>query len=109
LRVMALSGWAPGLEDCARCGTIGPHDWFVAQLGGVVCRSCAPAGAARLDAPTGSLLRSLMAGEWNEVDAATPGSSAAASGLVAAYAQWHLERGIRSFEHLSSAPREVAS
>ena len=101
LRAMALSGWAPALGECARCGTTGPHDTFVAQLGGMVCRDCAPTGAARVAAPTVTLLRSLMAGEWNDVDAAAPASSAAASGLIAAYTQWHLERGIRSLSHLS--------
>ncbi|MDN3494403.1 DNA repair protein RecO [Planococcus sp. APC 4015] len=100
LRAMALSGWAPGLHDCARCGRPGPHDWFVAQIGGMVCDHCAPAGSARVAPQTSSLLRSLMAGEWSEVDAASAGSSAAASGLIAAYAQWHLERGIRSLVHV---------
>ncbi|MFT4212732.1 MAG: DNA repair protein RecO, partial [Microbacterium sp.] len=37
LRAMALSGWAPGLDACARCGAPGPHRWFVAQAGGTVC------------------------------------------------------------------------
>jgi DNA repair protein RecO (recombination protein O) len=96
LRAMALSGWAPGLEDCTRCGAVGPHDTFVAQLGGVVCADCAPAGAARITPETGALLRSLIAGEWDAVDAASSQATAAASGLIAAYAQWHLERGIRS-------------
>ena len=105
LRAMALSGWAPALGECARCGTTGPHDTFVAQLGGMVCRDCAPTGAARVAAPTVTLLRSLMAGEWNDVDAAAPASSAAASGLIAAYTQWHLERGIRSLEHVPSGDR----
>jgi len=104
LRVMALSGWAPGLFDCARCGRTGPHDWFVAQLGGTVCAECAPAGSARVHADTGALLRALMAGEWDDVDAASPAATGAASGLVAAYAQWHLERGIRSLSHVE-APR----
>jgi DNA repair protein RecO (recombination protein O) len=103
LRAMALSGWAPGLDDCARCGAPGPHDAFVAQLGGVVCSACAPAGSARLARPTGDLLRALMRGEWDAVDAAEPGPTAAASGLVAAYAQWHLERGIRSLAHVETA------
>ncbi len=96
LRAMALSGWAPALDECARCGTVGPHDWFVAQLGGVVCGDCAPAGSARIRPETGALLRALIAGEWDEVDAAAEAATAAASGLVAAYTQWHLERGIRS-------------
>lgn len=102
LRAMALSGWAPGLTECARCGKPGPHSAFVAQLGGMVCDDCAPMGAARLDAPTANLLQSLMAGDWADVDAAFPATSASASGLVAAYAQWHLERGIRSLEHVAS-------
>ncbi|SBS70932.1 DNA repair protein RecO [uncultured Microbacterium sp.] len=102
LRAMALSGWAPGLEDCARCGTVGPHEWFVAQLGGTVCSACAPVGSARLRPETGDLLRALMAGEWDDVDAASPGATGAASGLIAAYAQWHLERGIRSLSHIEA-------
>ncbi|MBN9179959.1 DNA repair protein RecO [Microbacterium sp.] len=104
LRAMALSGWAPGLDECARCGAPGPHQAFVAQLGGTVCGDCAPVGSVRVDADTSSLLRALMAGEWDVVDDAPAGSIGAASGLIAAYAQWHLERGIRSLEHVSAAP-----
>lgn len=100
LRVMALSGWAPSLGDCARCSAPGPHTSFVAQLGGAVCAACAPAGSPQLRDSTLNLLRALMSGEWDRVDAASAADTAAASGLVAAYAQWHLERGIRSFAHL---------
>ncbi|MFD5225675.1 DNA repair protein RecO [Microbacterium sp. NPDC058342] len=102
LRVMALSGWAPALEDCARCGAPGPHVNFAPQLGGTVCGQCAPAGTPRLSASTLGLLRALMGGDWDTVDAAPPADLAAASGTVAAYAQWHLERGIRSLEHVSA-------
>ena len=69
-----------------------------------MCGDCAPAGSARLHPETGALLRALIAGEWDTVDSASERASAAASGLVAAYAQWHLERGIRSLSHLE-APR----
>ncbi|WP_417562458.1 DNA repair protein RecO [Microbacterium sp.] len=100
LRAMAMSGWAPGLGDCARCGLPGPHGHFVAQLGGIVCDDCAPAGSVRVDLTTTQLLQALIAGEWDVVDAAPGASTAAASGLVAAYAQWHLERGIRALEHV---------
>jgi DNA repair protein RecO (recombination protein O) len=102
LRAMALSGWAPGLDDCARCGAPGPHDAFVAQLGGMVCADCAPVGSARVDVETAGMLRALMAGEWDVIDTASPRAVGAASGLIAAYAQWHLERGIRSLEHVSA-------
>ncbi len=103
LRAMALSGWAPGLDGCARCGRPGSHDAFVAQLGGLVCADCAPAGSARIASTTSSLLRALLRGDWDEVDAAPHPAAAAASGLVAAYAQWHLERGIRSLAHVEGA------
>ncbi|QKJ19413.1 DNA repair protein RecO [Microbacterium hominis] len=102
LRAMALSGWAPSLSGCARCGAEGPHASFVAQLGGMVCGDCAPAGSARVDSATAALLTALMAGEWEDVDAAPGAATSAASGLIAAYAQWHLERGIRSLAHVSS-------
>ncbi|MFF3027785.1 MULTISPECIES: DNA repair protein RecO [unclassified Microbacterium] len=108
LRVMALSGWAPSLGDCARCGDPGPHTHFVGQLGGSVCTNDAPAGSPRIAERTLSLLRSLMAGEWELIDAASPVETSAASGLIAAYAQWHLERGIRSLAHVIDAPREGA-
>lgn len=96
LRTMALSGWAPALSACARCGTTGPHQWFVAQLGGSVCDGCAPAGSARVRPETRDLLAALIAGEWDAVEAAADRTAAAASGLVAAYTQYHLEHGIRS-------------
>lgn len=102
LRVMALSGWAPGLDACARCGRVGEHTSFVAQLGGMVCPDCSPVGSARVDAETLGVLRALMTGEWDIVDGASAGAGGAASGLIAAYTQWHLERGIRSLEHLGT-------
>ena len=103
LRAMALSGWAPALSACARCGAPGPHRSFVAQLGGAICEDCAPVGAARPPVGTLSLLQALMAGERDIVDTADARDTAGASGLIAAYAQWHLERGIRSFAHLEKA------
>lgn len=108
LRVMSLSGWAPSLEDCARCGRPGPHAAFVAQLGGLVCSECAPVGSPRISASALALLRALLAGDWETIDHAPQADTAAASGTVAAYAQWHLERGIRSLAHVSESRPEGA-
>lgn len=102
LRVMSLSGWAPSLHDCARCSAPGPHTAFVAQLGGLVCAGCAPAGSARLAPAALVLLHALLAGEWAVIDRAADRDAAAASGLISAYAQWHLERGIRSLAHVEA-------
>ncbi|WP_296196712.1 DNA repair protein RecO [uncultured Microbacterium sp.] len=100
LRALSLSGWAPSLEHCARCAAPGPHEHFVAQLGGMICDSCAPIGSPRIAPATRAVLRALLGGDWIVIDAATPADAGAASGLIAAYAQWHLERGIRSLAHL---------
>jgi DNA repair protein RecO (recombination protein O) len=42
------------------------------------------------------LLGALLAGEWAIADVSEPRHRREASGLVAAYLQWHLERGLRS-------------
>lgn len=102
LRAMALSGWAPALDACARCGAPGPHRSFVPQLGGSICDACAPAGSARIAPSVLGMLHALIAGEWEHVDAADEVTVAASAGVVSAYAQWHLERGIRSLSHLTS-------
>ncbi len=99
LRALSIAGWAPGFGDCVRCGLAGPHDRVVVQLGGVVCRDCAPAGAAHLDPQTVDLLGALLAGDWAAADASGHGTRSRARGFVAAYTQWHLERGLRSLKH----------
>ena len=40
LRAMSVSGYAPALDDCARCSATGPHRAFSVAAGGVVCSSC---------------------------------------------------------------------
>jgi DNA repair protein RecO (recombination protein O) len=105
LRALSLAGWAPSFSDCARCGAPGPHDAIVVQLGGVVCNACAPTGSPRPDAATIGLLAALLTGDWAVVDAAGEQTRSKASGLVAAYTQWHLERGLRSLSHVDRSAR----
>ncbi|TAM70086.1 MAG: DNA repair protein RecO [Microbacteriaceae bacterium] len=105
LRALSVAGWAPSFIDCSRCGAPGPHHSIVVQLGGVVCEECAPTGAPRVDAPAIGLLGALLAGEWEVVDAADHPTQAKASGVVAAYTQWHLERGLRSLAHVARENR----
>jgi DNA repair protein RecO (recombination protein O) len=100
LRALAIAGWAPNFYDCARCGDPGPHQAFVMQLGGVVCRDCRPAGAAVIDPLTAELLGALLSGDWSVADVAPEGIRASASGIVAAYSQWHIERGLKSLQHV---------
>lgn len=96
LRALGLSGWTIQLDACARCGEQGPHERFSAQTGGVVCATCAPAGTPRIDGDALEAVSALLAGDWEVVDALDEGTLGRASGVIAAYAQFHLERAIRS-------------
>jgi DNA repair protein RecO (recombination protein O) len=42
------------------------------------------------------LMSALLTADWARADASGPADRRAASGLVAAHLQWHLERGLRS-------------
>jgi DNA repair protein RecO (recombination protein O) len=111
LRSLSIAGWAPSFVDCAVTGAPGPHSAFVVQLGGVVADAVAPPGAPRLDARTLDLLAALLAGEWATVEDADDRERSQASGVVAAYTQFHLERGLRSLQHVdrSTSVRAAAA
>ena len=101
LRALSLAGWAPTFDSCARCGEMGPHESFVVQLGGMVCVKCAPPGAPHIVPEVVELLDALVRGEWDAAEAHTQQNWNKASALVSAYTQWHLERSLRSLEHVA--------
>jgi DNA repair protein RecO (recombination protein O) len=110
LRSLSMAGWAPSFYDCAVTGEPGPHSAFVVQLGGVVSDEVAPPGTPRLDISTLELLAALLTGDWEAADASEAQTRSRASGIVAAYTQWHLERGLRSLEHVErSQTKKVPS
>jgi len=96
LRALSLGGWAPSLDVCAVTGAPGPHSAFVVQSGGMVAEEVAPPGAPRVDPMTLGLLAALADGDWQVAEASDERSRARATGLIAAYTQFHLERGLRS-------------
>jgi len=105
LRALAVAGYAPSLLHCAHCGTLPSQDghshrWFNPSMGGVLCPTCRVPGSASPAPETVMLLGALLAGDWPVVEAAAPRQLTEASGLVAAYLQWHLERGLRSLAHV---------
>ncbi len=103
LRSLAVSGYAPALDECARCGGRGPHRWFSVQAGGVVCADCRPAGSATPSVEAVALMAALLGGDWSVADASEPRYQRESSGLSAAYLQWHLEHGIRSLRLVEHA------
>src|SRR5436305_4031886 len=56
LRAMAVAGYEPELDACARCGEPGTHRFFAVASGGVVCAEHRPGGAATLSAAAGETL-----------------------------------------------------
>jgi DNA repair protein RecO (recombination protein O) len=109
LRAMTHAGWAPAINDCARCAAPGPHSAFNVAAGGAVCSQCRPPGSVIPSQETFVLLDALLHGEWAIADAAAPATRRDTSGLVAAHLQWHMERQLRSLplvERRATTPRE---
>ena len=100
LRSLAVAGYAPSFDDCARCGTQGPHRWFNPSAGGIICNDCRQPGSANPASETVVLLGALLAGDWPAVTVADPRHLREATTLVAAFTQWHLERGLRSLAYV---------
>ncbi|MEO7745354.1 MAG: DNA repair protein RecO [Actinomycetota bacterium] len=96
LRALAVAGWAASMVDCARCGAPGPHRAFAIAAGGAVCPACRPSGSASPSPAALDLMAALLGGDWTTADASEVRHRREASGIVAAYLQWHLERGIRA-------------
>lgn len=106
LRSLAVAGWSPSFGDCARCGAPGPHQAFSVGGGGMVCGACRPPGSALPSPPTVTLLGALLSGDWQVADSSEVRERREASGLVAAFLQWHLERGLRSLPLVDRNDRE---
>ncbi|KRV46437.1 DNA repair protein RecO [Wenjunlia vitaminophila] len=100
LRSLAVNGYAPSFDDCARCGLPGPNRFFSVASGGTVCGDCRPPGSVVPSPESLELLGALLAGDWATADACEPRFSREGSGMVAAYLQWHLERGLRSLRYV---------
>ena len=108
LRSLAVAGYAPVLEECARCGASGAADGarltaFAVAAGGMVCTSCRPPGAASPSSQTVALMLALLRGDWDGAMRSERRQRVECSGLVAAYLQWHLEHSIRSLRHVERA------
>jgi DNA repair protein RecO (recombination protein O) len=124
LRSLTFAGYAPALENCARCGSPGtrgtpgttgkggdggdadgakPLVAFAVAAGGMVCADCRPPGAASPAAQTVALMIALLRGDWAAAMRSERRHRVECSGLVAAYLQWHLEHSIRSLRHVERA------
>lgn len=107
IRTMALAGWAASFDNCAKCDAKGPHNWFSVTGGGALCGECKVPGSATPSPETLSLLGALLSGDWQTADASLDRNRKEATGIVAAYLQWHLEREVRSLKHVERRKDET--
>jgi DNA repair protein RecO (recombination protein O) len=103
LRSLAVGGYAPSMTICSRCEKPGPHRYFSLVGGGSVCQDCRPSACATPAPETLHLMGALLSGDWEVAQASEGRYRREASGLVAAYLQWHLERGLRSLPMVERA------
>jgi len=73
---------------------------FSPAAGGMLCATCRVPGSMNPAPETVVLLGALLAGDWPLVEASEPRTRKEATGMVAAYLQWHLERGLKSLSYV---------
>jgi len=105
LRSLSIAGYAPSMTICSRCEAPGPHKYFSLVGGGSVCIDCKPSASATPSGETLKLMSDLLTGNWESADQSEVKHRREASGLVAAYLQWHLERELRSLPMVERAGR----
>lgn len=98
LRSLAVGGYAPSLVNCSKCDVPGPHRYFSLVGGGSVCADCRPSASATPAPETLKLMSDLISSDWESAMSSEARYRREANGLIAAYLQWHLERGLRSLQ-----------
>lgn len=96
LRSLEVAGYAPSMTLCSNCEKPGPHRYFSLVGGGSVCIDCRPSACATPAPQTLALMDALLRSDWDIASTSEIKFRREASGLIAAYLQWHLERGLRS-------------
>jgi DNA repair protein RecO (recombination protein O) len=102
LRLLGLSGFAPALLGCAVCGAT-PARRFSHSQGGAVCDDCEDHGSVKAAPGALEWLGSLTRGELDGTGDASPAPPlrAEARALLYGFAEYHLERRMRSLPLLA--------
>ena len=96
-KLLALEGFHPLLEECARCGSGGPFVALDVAEGGVLCATCGRFGGRRVSPEALAVIGRILGGELRTVLAEAPGpSSTEVERLAIASVEHHLERRLRS-------------
>ena len=106
LRLLALSGYEPLLDDCAMCGRTDPAEpVFDAAQGVVLCKKCAgPAGGLPLDAGALAAMRHIVGAPSKRLLSFTlePASLARLSVVCETFAAAQLDRRFKTLDFYKS-------
>jgi DNA repair protein RecO (recombination protein O) len=97
-RVVGSLGFAPGRDDCVRCGRPIPEGGplpFSAPDGGALCGACAGGPESTLLPPDARLALSLLLGERDELPDLDERNAAAHRRLAARYIRYHMGEGAK--------------
>ncbi len=106
-RSFSLAGWDLATSACGICASLDDLAYFSAEVG-VLCQNCGRRNLVQRVTPiseeTPSYLTALKAGDWETVRAlaTTPSLSVRSSRLMMEYAQWHLERPLKTLAILET-------
>jgi DNA repair protein RecO (recombination protein O) len=103
LKLLSLSGFHPSLTACAVCCAADPQ-LFNFGLGGAVCAGCAEPGSAPVSREALVTLAGLAVADLMDAGATPmpePRIRGEARGLLYGFAEYHLERRIRSLPMLA--------
>ena len=102
VKLLSVSGYHPSLSVCAGCGGSGDLGGFSPAMGGAVCRGCwgEDDEAFRLPADRIALLAKLLASDFGA--SADPGATVEVTQALRRYAEYHLERPLRSLQLLAT-------
>ena len=95
VKLLSISGYHPQLGICAGCGATALSG-FSAELGGAVCEDCwhEDERAMRLSPAAIALMARLLSADFGE--SADPVEADEVTGVMRRYAEFHLERPLRS-------------
>jgi DNA repair protein RecO (recombination protein O) len=101
LKLLSLSGFAPSLSACAVCGNADVRR-FAHSQGGAVCDTCHDRDAQRVDPEALSWLATLVTAPLEQAGESVPAprTRSGARALLYGFAEYYLERRIRSLPSL---------
>ncbi|MBA2312457.1 MAG: DNA repair protein RecO [Actinobacteria bacterium] len=101
VKLLSISGFHPSLSVCAGCGAGGSMGGFSAGQGGAVCERCwgEDEGAFRVRPDSIALLASLLRSEFGRP--AEPDAVVEVTDALRRYAEYHLERPLKSLRLLA--------